>query len=255
MKTIFRNLPEAEENRRRDTMKGDSEMSTAKQVPAASSIREELREWGCTLKREDGLFVWRDSQDNRIGVEDYLSMATAQAYAVMIERKQAASVQEAPLSGYTVKIDKNFEDMAFIVAPDGRVITTGSKTATSHVAANLLNQETIVLQEEILTLKAALEKQSRININLAEKNAALSKAIEGVTSAMSVMIAAQYVGFNEVVAWRIILNQALQTAPVSTETRCSHCNNSLAYRARAYYGLPTETYLCDDCKRELEQED
>jgi hypothetical protein len=45
------------------------------------------------------------------------------------------------MNEYTLKIDKNFEDMAFIVAPDGRVITTGSKVATSHVMVNLLNAE------------------------------------------------------------------------------------------------------------------
>jgi hypothetical protein len=64
------------------------------------------------------------------------------------------------MSEYKVKIDKVIEDMAFIEAPDGRVITTGSKVATSHVMANLLNSETAALRSQIAEAQARIASQS-----------------------------------------------------------------------------------------------
>jgi hypothetical protein len=79
---------------------------------------------------------------------------------------------------YTLKIDKNFEDMAFIVAPDGRVITTGSQIATSRVMVNLLNTElaakNALIAEQAAEIAALKDENTRLLLGLVSAGNSLS---------------------------------------------------------------------------------
>lgn len=114
------------------------------------------------------------------------------------EENQPASVAmgESEATEYTLKIDKNFEDMAFMVAPDGRVITTGSKIATSRVAMNLLNSETEKLRQQVAKLEADLVTAQERSVNL--ENALQTATTErGEFGAMSMQRCREIIGLNE----------------------------------------------------------
>lgn len=85
------------------------------------------------------------------------------------------------MNEYTVK--RIGDNVAYVVSPSGKNLSTGSQPATVEVMVELLNQETAPLHEEIARLKAENERlrelETTINAIWTAQDVALQMLQEG----------------------------------------------------------------------------